>query len=93
MKDLLNHIYSITNAIKTNKTIQIRNVNHDWVDLDLTEFPDIFKRIRVKPEKLEAWVNVYSSTITTHPSKEAALQMAREHVIRKAVHVIEIKDK
>lgn len=65
-----------------------------WIDRhDLEDLFDPEVEWRIKPKKLECWVNVYDKKPTYgHDSKERAMRLAGKDATRIAVHMVEADD-
>lgn len=68
-----------------------------WVDrIDLDGLTDPNFTWRIKPKKLECWVNVYAGQMfAAHPTKKSASMgatYAASNAIRIAVHMVEADD-
>ena len=83
------HLLTLIHALDVEKTLQIENVNHDWIDLLPDDDIPVLYRIRVKPEIIEAWANVYEGGIRAYKTKEEAERYVRHGAVFTALHMVQ----
>jgi hypothetical protein len=92
-QDLVSRLRSLADGIEGGKAIQTRGTDC-WRDQGEEYFQAWLinvQCVRVKPEPLECWVNMYGSSLTVHHSPELAKEHGRR-AARVAVHMREVTE-
>lgn len=82
---------AVIQAHKEGKKLQVLySLTASWEDISNPSFNFSVCKYRVKPEPKTIYVNEYTSGMCAHPTKEAALGVARSRCIRRSVKYVEV---
>lgn len=94
----LEHRKQVYIAVKNKENVQVKLKNMEdthWLNCNEPTFAwDIYDyRIAPNPPvQQEFWLNIYSQNITTHTSKQKALNAANKYTLQTSLHVKEVRE-